>query len=178
MPLRLVSRSVMCLILKVGRAAGLKYKMKRLFSFFNLQILLVAITLIWTFGFANLIEIYAEDEVSTLIVALRKSGINVPEQIDYSKLVQKLQSMQIDVHGAYKESVLNYLDSRRASGLIKIQTSKPGILTWHFHGVIFLKKDLIFAQYDDGEMFGGDILIKVLFSENQATAMKALWSYH
>lgn len=140
--------------------------------------LFVALILICTFGFINLTEVQAEDEASTLIVALRKNGINVPEQTNYSKLVEKLQSVQIDVSEPHRESVIKYLDSGEASDLIKIQTSKPGILTWHFHGVIFLKKDLIFAQYDDGEMFGGDILIEVIFSENQVTNMKALWNYH
>jgi hypothetical protein len=70
------------------------------------------------------------------------------------------------------------VDTGSASDLVKIQTSKPGMLIWHFHSVIFSKKDLIFAQYDDGEIYGRDILIKVIFSENQATAIKALWNYH
>jgi hypothetical protein len=153
-------------------------KMKRLFSPFIILMLFVTLILICTFGFTNVTEVQAEDEAYTLIVALRKNGINVPEQTNYSKLVEKLQSVQIDVSEPHRESVIKYLDSGEASDLIKIQTSKPGILTWLFHDVIFLKKDLIFAQYDDGEMFGGDILIKVIFLENQATNMKALWNYH
>jgi len=152
--------------------------MKKLFSYIIIQNLFVAIIIVWTFALSNVTEVQAEDEASTLIFALRKNGINVPDKLDYSKLVQKIQSMQIDVPVSYRENVAKYLDSGKASQLIKIQTSKPGILTWYFHSVIFLKKDLIYAQYDDGEMSGGEILIKVILSENQVTAMKALWNSH
>lgn len=153
-------------------------KMKKLFSYIIIQNLFVAIIIVWTFALSNVTEVQAEDEASTLIFALRKNGINVPDKLDYSKLVQKIQSMQIDVPVSYRENAAKYLDSGKASQLIKIQTIKPGILTWYFHSVIFLKKDLIYAQYDDGEMSGGEILIKVILSENQVTAMKALWNSH
>jgi hypothetical protein len=152
--------------------------MKRLFSILIIQRLFVAIILIWTFVFSDVTGVQAENEASTLILELRKNEINVPDKLDYSQILQKLQLMQIDVPVSYKESVMKYLDAGKASHLIKIQTSKPGILSWHFHSVIFLKKDLIFAQYDDGEMSGGEILIKVIFAENKVTAMKALWNYH
>ena len=152
--------------------------MKRFFSDIIIQRLIVAIILIWIFVFSDVTGVQAEDEASTLILELRKNEINVPDQLDYSQILQKLQSMQIDVPASYKESVMKYLDTGKASHLIKNQTSKPGILSWHFYSVIFLKKDLIFAQYDDGEMSGGEILIKVILSENQVTAMKALWNSH
>ena len=151
--------------------------MRRLLSLLNIKRLFVAIILTGAFVCSNVIEVQAEDEASTLIVALRDNGVVVPDQMKYSDLVQKLKSIQIDVHVSYKENVMKYLDSGIAPDLIKIKTSKPGILTWYIHSLIFLKKDLIFAQYDDGEMYGGDILIKVIFSRNQVTAMKAMWNY-
>lgn len=153
-------------------------QMKRLSFLFIIQKLFVALVLICPFGFISVTEVQAEDRTSTLLAALRKNGINVPEQTDYSNLVKKLHSMKIDVSEPHRKCVIGYLDSEKASDLIKIQPSKPGILIWHFHDVIFLTKDLIFAKYDDGEMFGGDILLKAIFSDDQLTNMKALWNYH
>jgi len=153
-------------------------KMKRLFAPFIIPTLFVVLVLGCSFGLTNVTEVQAETESSNLIKTLRKNGINVSEQTNYSKLVEKLQSMQIDVSEPHRNSVLKYLVSEKASDLIKIQTSKTGILTWHFHDVIFLKKDLIFAQFDDGEMFGGDILLKVISSVDEVADMKSLWNYH
>ena len=144
----------------------------------RMQTIFVALILIFTFGFTNVTEVQAEDRTSSLLATLSKNGINVPEQADYSNLVKKLHSMKIDVSETHRKSVIEYLDSEKASDLIKIQPSKPGILTWHFHDVIFLKKDLIFAQYDDGEMHGGDILLKIIISGGKVTGMKSLWNYH
>ena len=144
----------------------------------RMQTFFIALIIIWTFGFTNVTEVQAEDRTSTLLAALSKNGINVQEQTDYSNLANKLHSMKIDVLEPHRKSVIEYLDSEKASDLIKIQTSKPGILTWHFHDVIFLKKDLIFAKYDDGEMFGGDILLKAIFSDDRLTHMESLWNYH
>lgn len=152
--------------------------MKRLYSPFTFQVLSIALILSCTFGFTNVTEVQAEDEASTLLVALRKNGIIVSEQTNYSKLIEKLQSMQMEVSEPLRKSAIEYLNSREASDLIRIQTSKPGILTWHLHSVIFLKKELIFASYDDGEMYGGDILLKVISSGNEVTGMKSLWNYH
>lgn len=144
----------------------------------RMQTIFVALILIFTFGFTNVTEVQAEDRTSSLLATLSKNGINVPEQADYSNLVKKLHSMKIDVSETHRKSVIEYLDSEKASDLIKIQPSKPGILTWHFHSVIFLKKELIFASYDDGEMFGGDILLKAIFLDDRLNNMKALWNYH
>jgi len=152
--------------------------MKKPFTYINIQRLFVAIILIWTSAISNVTKVQAEDMASALIFELRKNGLNVPDQLNYSQIVQKLQSMQIDVPVSYKESVMKYLHAGRASHLIKIQTSKPGILTWHFHSVMFFRKDLASAKCDDGEMYGGDILLKIAFSDNQAIDMRALWNYH
>ena len=62
--------------------------------------------------------------------------------------------------------------------MIKTQTSKPGILKWYFSKITFLRKDLIFGQYEDGEMFGGEILIKVISSGDKIVNMKTLWNRH
>lgn len=42
--------------------------------------------------------------------------------------------------------------------------------------VIFLKEDLVFAKYDDGEMFGGDFFIEAIFSDERLTNLKTLWT--
>lgn len=153
--------------------------MKKLFSFIPSQELSVTIILMWALVLlSSVTEVQAEGDVSTLIAALSKNGISVPDHIDYDELVMKLQSLQIDVSLSYKDRVMKYLDAGKAPDLIKIRTSKPGILAWYFHSVIFLKRDLVFAQYDDGEMFGGDILLRVKISGNEVTGMRCLWNYH
>ena len=143
-----------------------------------MQKFVIALIFILAFGFISITEIQAQGEVSALIIALRKNGIKVSEQTNYSKLIEKLESMNIQVSEPERESVTKYLERREASDLVRIQTSKPGVLIWHFHSVIFLKKDLIFASYEDGEISGGDILLKVIFTDNQVTNMKSLWDYH
>ena len=73
---------------------------------------------------------------------------------------------------------MKYLSGDNISSLIGIPTSKPGILGWHFENVMFLRKDLVFARYSDGEMYGGEILIKVFLEDDQIIFAESLWNYH
>lgn len=117
-------------------------------------------------------------KTSALIEALNDNYIKIADYIDYDDLIEKIQKLGIQLSPSYKNSVINYLGSKRAQGLIKIQTSKPGILKWYFFKITFLRRNLIFGQYEDGEMFGGDILIKVISSGDKIVNMKTLWNYH
>ena len=117
-------------------------------------------------------------KTSALIEALNDNYIKIADYIDYDDLIEKIQKLGIQLSPSYKNSVINYLGSKRAQRLIKIQTSKPGILKWYFFKITFLRRDLIIGQYEDGEMFGGDILIKVISSGDKIVNMKTLWNYH
>lgn len=117
-------------------------------------------------------------KTSALIEALNNNYIKIANYNDYDDLIEKIQKLGIQLSPSYEDSVINYLRSKRAQALIKIQTSKPGILKWYFYNITFLRKDLIFGQYEDGEMFGGDILIKVISSGDKIVNMKTLWNYH
>jgi hypothetical protein len=110
------------------------------------------------------------------IEALNNNYIKIANYIDYDDLIEKIQKLGIQLSPSYKDSVINYLRSKRAQALIKIQTSKPGILKWYFFKITFLRKDLIFGEYEDGEMYGGKILIKVVSSGDKIVNMKTLWN--
>ena len=127
---------------------------------------------------ASGIEKKLKYKTSALIEALNNNYIKIADSTDYSDLIEKIQKLGIQFSSSYKKSVINYLDSERVQALIKIQTSKPGILKWYFAKITFLRKDLIFGQYEDGEMFGGHILIKVISSGDKIVNMKTLWNYH
>ena len=117
-------------------------------------------------------------KTSALIEALNNNYIKIADYIDYYDLIEKIQKLGIKLSPSYEKSVIKYFDSERVQALIKIQASKPGILKWYFSKNTFLRKDLIFGQYEDGEMFGGYILIKVISSGDKIVNMKTLWNCH
>jgi hypothetical protein len=41
-----------------------------------------------------------------------------------------------------------------------------------------MKKDLIFVKYNDGEMFGGDVLLRIIADEDQISNINILWNDH
>lgn len=113
-----------------------------------------------------------------MIEALDNNYIKIPDYIDYYDLIEKILKLGIQLPPSYEKSIISYLDREKAQALIKIQTSKPGILKWYFSKITFLRKDLIFGEYEDGEMFGGEILIKVISSGDKIVNMKTLWNSH
>ncbi len=117
-------------------------------------------------------------KTSALIEALNNNYIKIADYIDYYDLIEKIQKLGIQLSPSYEKSVIKYFDSERVQALIKIQTSKPGILKWYFSKITFLRKDLIFGEYEYGEMFGGEILIKVVSSGDKIVNMKTLWNRH
>ena len=117
-------------------------------------------------------------KTNALIEALKNNYIKIADYIDYNDLIEKILKLGIQFLPSYEKRVIDYLDGERAQALIKIQTSKPGILKWYFFKITFLRRDLIIGQYEDGEMFGGDILIKVISSGDKIVNMKTLWNYH
>ena len=66
----------------------------------------------------------------------------------------------------YSNNVLDYLESGENQKFNNMQTSKPGILTWHFHDLNFLYIDLLFVHYDDGEISGGAALLELQLNDN------------
>lgn len=147
----------------------------------NKEIFLSLIIAVFLIGFSQIIsasEDLERNEFSGFIKVIREQGIDIPEQAEYSKLVETLRSIQISVPKSYNESVLKYLRTENASRLIRIPTSKPGWLKWNFHDVIYLKKDLIFVKYNDGEMFGGDVLLRIIADEDQISNINILWNDH
>ena len=122
-------------------------------------------------------EEYREN-VESLTNILGGHGIRVDEQIGYHNLVETLKNEQINATTEQKQKVTVYLESSKGLELITAQTSKPGLLNWYFIDSWFLKNDLIFASYEDGEMNGGDILIKVVWSGNRILKMENLWEFH
>jgi hypothetical protein len=107
-----------------------------------------------------------------LSIASEKSDRSIIHE--YSALIESLQKNGIDVAVVLKENVSEYLKGRGGASLIKIQTFKEG-LTWNFYDLVFLRKDLVFVSYDDGEMLGGELLLKIIYSKNKVVSMKALW---
>ncbi len=122
-------------------------------------------------------EKHIDSDSVELQQALRDSGVNISEEIDYGKLVEKLRKVSVDVPGNYENSTMTYLDSN-ANDLIQLPTSKPGILSWHFEKIFFIERDLVFASFSDGEMYGGDLLIEVIESGGQIQSMRTIWNYH
>jgi hypothetical protein len=94
-----------------------------------------------------------------------------------SDLPEFFSKLSKDVSATYRQNVLDYMYSQKASALIDRPTSKPGILTWHIHSVIFLENDLIFGQYEDGEMEVGQLLAKIYDLDKDNIRMEILWSW-
>ena len=150
----------------------MKVNQCQLFVVFSL--VLVSIS---TSSFPSSTEDQTKTDSARLIGTLRENGVNIPRDLDYDSVVKKLKAMRVAIPEVYKKDAMNYLD-RNADSLIHLPTSQIGILSWYFENVLFLRKDLIFARYSDGEMYGGDILIEVIHSEDRVISMRTLWNYH
>jgi hypothetical protein len=94
---------------------------------------------------------------------------------EYSALIESLKKSGVDVHEGFKENVLKFLNSDEKVSLIGFQPSNVG-LSWYLYDLVFLRKDLIFVSYEDGQMYGGDLLISVKYSDNKVISMKTLWN--
>jgi len=93
---------------------------------------------------------------------------------EYSKLIDTLRKNGIEVSEQFRKNAMSYINYEGAKGLIRISPNKPG-LTWSFYDIVFLRKDLILVSYDDGEMTGGDLLIKVDYKKEKILNMQTLW---
>ena len=136
---------------------------------------LVLLVFLSFFGLFKLTESHAKDYTSSLRAVLHSNGIEVPNINRYSELIKYLRSIEIEMPEQCRENAINYLYGGKANKLIKRETSKPGILTWYFNSVIFLKNDIIFTEYDDGEMAGGFFLLKVIWVGQEVGDMIPLW---
>jgi hypothetical protein len=148
---------------------------KTLFSYFIKYLALFVFFLLASLAISgcNNKTIYSDSE--KLNQALRERGINISEDIGYHDLVELLRGMSVVVPAKYGNDTMTYLDTN-ADSLIQLPTSKPGILSWHFEKIFFIDKDLVFASFSDGEMYGGDLLVEISRSEDQIKSMRALWN--
>lgn len=93
---------------------------------------------------------------------------------EYDALIKSLQQNGFEVSGAYNESVTKFLKSEKAISLVGFTPEKGG--SWSFYQIVYLRKDLMFVSYDDGEMYGGNLLVKITSSNNQIISMKTVWN--
>jgi len=94
---------------------------------------------------------------------------------EYSALIKALQENGVDVPEPFRKNVHKYLGSKKGIALIGLEPSSAG-LTWYFHRVVFLRMDLLFVSYEDGQMYGGDLLVKIDSSDNKVISMRTLWN--
>lgn len=122
-------------------------------------------------------ENHIDSESENLIKALRNKDIDISDEIEYTNLIEKLKNMSVVFPGSYENATMAFLDDH-ADTLIQLPTSKPGILSWHFERIFFIKKDLVFASFSDGEMYGGDLLVEIIQSGDQIESAETIWNYH
>lgn len=122
-------------------------------------------------------ENHIDSESEILIRALRNKDINLPDEIEYTNLIEKLKNMSVVVPRSHENATMTFLDNH-ADTLIQLPTSKPGILSWHFEKIFFIEKNLVFASFSDGEMYTGDLLVEIIQSGDQIKSMKTIWNYN
>ena len=138
---------------------------------------LIVLSLLFAFlSISGCKEIRIDSDSGSLLRILRDRGIRIFKETDYNNLVEKLRGLSIEVPGKYENATMTYLDSN-AHDLIQLPTSKPDILLWHFEKIFFIEKDLVFASFSDGEMYGGDLLVEVIESGGRIKSMKTIWNY-
>ena len=107
--------------------------------------------------------------IGSLKNTLESNKIDTKSLSRNTDLKEFFNKNSINVSESYKNNVNNYLNSNEAISHIDRQTSKPGILSWYIHSAIFLKNDLVYAQYEDGEMEMGEFVAKCIFRLIPAT---------
>lgn len=135
--------------------------------------LFIQISILFTIVFFILIDIFCNLSFADDQAIQNKK--NNDFYSEYSTLIKSLQDNGIKVPECFKKEVEEYLHSKKAFVLIGFAPSNE-YLRWNFHHIIFLRPDLVFASYDDGEMYGGDFLLKVDYSGEQVISIKTLWN--
>ena len=93
----------------------------------------------------------------------------------FISFTKALRENDISVPSSFKNNMMLLLQEH-AKDFITIKTSKEG-LKWNISGIVFIREDLIFAQYDDGEMEGGELLLKITYEkENNSINTIVLWN--
>lgn len=113
--------------------------------------------------------------IESLKTVLENNGIDAKSLSIDTEIKEYFNKKSIAVPDSYKKNVNSYLYSKEAISHIDRQTSKPGILSWYIHSVIYLKNDTIFAEYEDGEMEMGQFVAKINDPINENIQMKILW---
>ena len=116
-------------------------------------------------------RVFADDNMTSTIKNKDHSEYFYAE---YSGLMKALKANGISVEKQLNEDVIKYITDK-ADHLIGILPGNKG-LKWIFSEIIYLRKDLIFVSYDDGEMYGGDVLIKITLTNNKVVSMKTIWN--
>lgn len=92
----------------------------------------------------------------------------------YYKLRDELERNGIEVPKAFENLVVSFIE-KHSLELITKKTSSEG-LAWLISKVIFLRNDLVYALYDDGHMYGGELLIKFELKDGNMISAKTLWN--
>ncbi|MDY6906534.1 MAG: hypothetical protein SWH61_17835 [Thermodesulfobacteriota bacterium] len=100
-----------------------------------------------------------------------------PSQIytEYSSLIKAIKKCGIDISDNIETKILEHIESGELAKLIKSPISNPA-LSWNFHDLVFLRNDLLFISYDDGEMYGGNLLVAISFLKGDKVSMEIIWN--
>ncbi len=132
----------------------------------------VASILIFIF-FSSCPSLFAGSEIPSKIEANQKETIIIDHCSQYWPLIKALKNNEVLVPKPLRQSVLDYLENY-SSKLIAHSPSMDG-LSWHFPNLFFLRNNLVLARYEDGEMYGGELLIVINFQNNKVVSAEVVW---
>ncbi len=92
---------------------------------------------------------------------------------EYYSLTLALENNSIDVPKSYRDKITKYLDKHTQS-IIDLKIDGQN-WTWFIVKLFFIRNDLIYAHFEDGEMYGGVVLLKVNFSGSEVISIVKLW---
>ena len=93
---------------------------------------------------------------------------------EYFSLLKALKNTSIDIPESYRDKITKYL-AKHTQSIIDLKIDGEN-WTWFIVKLFFIRNDLIYAQFEDGEMYGGAVLLKVNFSGSKIISIQRLWA--
>lgn len=114
----------------------------------------------------------------SMVLAISEKSDKKIEHVDYWKeyfsLIKALKNTSIDVPESYRDKITKYLNKHTQS-IIDLKIDGKN-WTWFIVKLSFIRNDLIYAQFEDGETYGGAVLLKVNFSGSKIITIQRLWA--
>ncbi len=93
---------------------------------------------------------------------------------EYFSLTLALKNNSIVVPKSYRDKIVKYLD-KNIQSIIDSEIEGQN-WTWFIVKLYFIRADLIFAYFEDGHLYGGEILLKVNCTGSDIISIERLWT--